>query len=107
MIIKGSGEIELVNENQKEGEGKVIKLKPFDCYALNGQERHFLRASPDEDMEVIWYVHSGRTRLPARARLMRCPPPTARSTRLWLARRITTTRACSRPCWTTARRCSR
>lgn len=53
MIVKGSGEIEIVNPDQKEGEGVVHKLEPWTMYALNGQERHFLRASPDEDMHVV------------------------------------------------------
>ena len=56
MIVQGEGEIELVNEDQKEGEGVVHKLKAGTMYALNGQERHFLRASADGDMHAIWSV---------------------------------------------------
>lgn len=52
--MSGSGTIEIVTPDQKEGEGLVHHLKPGDFYALDGNERHFLRASDDEDMRVVW-----------------------------------------------------
>eukprot|EP01138_Halocafeteria_seosinensis_P014553 gb/GECG01014857.1/.p1 GENE.gb/GECG01014857.1/~~gb/GECG01014857.1/.p1 ORF type:complete len:200 (+),score=36.53 gb/GECG01014857.1/:1-600(+) len=45
FITQGEGEIELVDENQKEGEGVVYPLKPGTLYGLNGHERHYLRAT--------------------------------------------------------------
>lgn len=52
MIVAGEGEIEVVEPHQREGEGVVTKLKPFTMYALNGHERHFLRATKG-DMHVV------------------------------------------------------
>eukprot|EP00499_Haloplacidia_sp_CaronLabIsolate_P002577 CAMPEP_0196780102 /NCGR_PEP_ID=MMETSP1104-20130614/7121_1 /TAXON_ID=33652 /ORGANISM="Cafeteria sp., Strain Caron Lab Isolate" /LENGTH=190 /DNA_ID=CAMNT_0042150293 /DNA_START=11 /DNA_END=583 /DNA_ORIENTATION=+ len=53
IVTHGAGEIEVVEPGQKEGEGKVYKLDVGTCYALNGQERHYLRAYKDADMHVI------------------------------------------------------
>ena len=50
LVVKGSGEVELVEGGQMEGEGKTFPLKPGTFYALDKQDRHFLRASRDEDM---------------------------------------------------------
>uniref|UniRef100_A0A7S1CQ62 L-2,4-diaminobutyric acid acetyltransferase n=1 Tax=Bicosoecida sp. CB-2014 TaxID=1486930 RepID=A0A7S1CQ62_9STRA len=53
FIMKGSGTIELVNEDQKQGEGTLHHLNEGSMYCLNGNERHFLRASDDGDMVAV------------------------------------------------------
>jgi L-ectoine synthase len=44
--IGGSGIVE-------DTDGNVVNLKPGVLYALNNNDRHFLRADPDEDLELI------------------------------------------------------
>lgn len=44
--IKGSGTVE-------DTEGNVVKLRPGVLYALNKHDPHYLRASDDEDLELI------------------------------------------------------
>lgn len=44
--ISGSGVVE-------DTDGNVVKLKPGVLYALNNHDRHYLRAAPDEDLELI------------------------------------------------------
>ncbi len=44
--IGGSGIVE-------DTDGNVVNLKPGVLYALNNNDRHFLRAAPDEDLELI------------------------------------------------------
>ncbi|MFY1673573.1 ectoine synthase [Plantactinospora sp. WMMB334] len=44
--IKGSGTVE-------DTEGNVVELRPGVLYALNNHDRHYLRASDDEDLELI------------------------------------------------------
>ena len=54
FIFKGQGEIEVVQDGQKQGEGVVHKLYPGACYALDQHDRHFLTAYDGEDLEVCW-----------------------------------------------------
>ena len=56
LVTSGTGTVEVVTEDQKEGEGTVYPLAPGTFYGLNGNERHFLRASDDGDMKVAWYA---------------------------------------------------
>jgi L-ectoine synthase len=44
--ISGSGTVE-------DTAGNVIKLRPGTLYALNNHERHYLRASDHEDLELV------------------------------------------------------
>eukprot|EP01094_Clydonella_sp_ATCC50884_P009205 TRINITY_DN18735_c0_g1_i1.p1 TRINITY_DN18735_c0_g1~~TRINITY_DN18735_c0_g1_i1.p1 ORF type:complete len:196 (+),score=38.58 TRINITY_DN18735_c0_g1_i1:211-798(+) len=53
FVIKGSGKIEVLDPNQQAGDGTVHELKVGDAYSLDDNDRHFLYASPHEDMEVI------------------------------------------------------
>lgn len=52
FITHGEGEIELVGPDQKEGEGIVHKLAPGTMYGLDGQERHYLRATKGDIVVV-------------------------------------------------------
>ncbi|PWW00782.1 L-ectoine synthase [Paenibacillus cellulosilyticus] len=45
--IEGEGEIEVLAENT------TYPIKPGTLYALNGNEKHFLRANTDSDMRMI------------------------------------------------------
>ncbi|KOP68452.1 L-ectoine synthase [Bacillus sp. FJAT-18019] len=45
--IEGEGEIEVVQEN------KTYPIKPGTMYALNGNEKHFLRAHSNSDMRMV------------------------------------------------------
>ena len=53
FITHGSGKIEVVEEGQKEGEGKVYRLEPGTSYALDKHDRHFLTADEGADMHVV------------------------------------------------------
>ncbi len=44
--IKGSGSVE-------DTDGNIASLKPGILYALNNHDRHYLRASADEDLELV------------------------------------------------------
>ena len=52
LVIAGEGEIEVVQEGQSEGQGKVYPLRPGTFYGLDGHERHFLRATRG-DLECV------------------------------------------------------
>ena len=56
LVTSGTGTVEVVTEDQKEGEGTVYPLAPGTFYGLDGNERHFVRASDDGDMTVTWYA---------------------------------------------------
>lgn len=45
--IEGEGEIETVED------GKVYPIKPGTLYALNGHEKHYLRAFEGKDMRMV------------------------------------------------------
>ncbi|GAA0442047.1 ectoine synthase [Lentibacillus halophilus] len=49
--IEGEGELELADENGKKT-GEIYKIRPETMYALNGNEKHYLRAT-SEDMRLI------------------------------------------------------
>jgi len=53
-VFEGHGTIEVVTEDQKKGEGKVYELAPGTFYGLDKNERHFVCASEDGDMKVVW-----------------------------------------------------
>eukprot|EP01138_Halocafeteria_seosinensis_P014747 gb/GECG01015055.1/.p1 GENE.gb/GECG01015055.1/~~gb/GECG01015055.1/.p1 ORF type:complete len:146 (+),score=7.32 gb/GECG01015055.1/:1-438(+) len=53
FVTEGKGEIELVEPDQREGEGVVYPLRPGTLYCLNEHDRHFLRATSG-DLHVCW-----------------------------------------------------
>jgi len=53
LVTSGSGSIELVEDGQAEGDGfALFRLEPGSFYGLGGQDNHYLRADPEEDMHV-------------------------------------------------------